>query len=87
MAAEITELESLEHAINAVASGMSAGFMVLGAAALVAGFWLRKLNRKARVGAGILSIIGISVFCVGTLVSAYILLSALRSQKPYYVRQ
>ena len=66
-------LATLAHTADAVAIGMGIGFMLLGIAALAVGFWLRRLNRKARIGAGILSTLGLLAFPVGTLVNAYIL--------------
>lgn len=63
----------LEREPDLTGIGTSALFLSLGVAELVVGFGLRKLDRKARVGAGIISAVALIAFPIGTLLGAYIL--------------
>ena len=67
-----------------VALAVGAGFLSLGAIQIWSGIGVRKLRPAARIGATVISAIGLLGFPIGTLVSAYFLYLLL-SEKGSYV--
>jgi hypothetical protein len=67
-----------------VALAVGAGFLSLGVLQIWSGIGVRKLRPAARIGATVISAIGLLGFPIGTLISAYFLYLLL-SQKGSYV--
>lgn len=67
-----------------VALAVGAGFLSLGALQIWSGIGVRKLRPAARIGATVISAIGLLGFPIGTLISAYFLYLLL-SEKGSYV--